>query len=174
MRTQNILLCLALMVVASVSTTAQNGEVLTRDQADGWYLPVHGEVTIDGLKAEGVTVKVFKENADLGTFTSNKAGKFDVELDLDAVYTLLICKPGYENKMIFVDAHLPEGLVTYPAYECFVNLVPEGSTTAADPLYLDFPSAIVRYDADLGGYYHSEAYLEHINNKLHSIAKAEF
>lgn len=183
MKTTHLLLGLALAAVARSSATAQNegGKkkngtdlVESRDQADGWYLPVHGEVTIDGKKAEGVTIKIFKENADLGTFTTNKAGKFDVELDLDAVYTLLIQMEGFQNKMILVDAHLPENLVKYPAYECFVNLEQAGNTSAADPFYLDFPSAVVRYNAELGGYYHSEAYLEHINNKLHSIAKAEF
>jgi hypothetical protein len=147
--------------------------VENRQQAEGWYLPVKGEVTIEGKKASGVSVKVFKENSQLGEFPVKK-GRFDIELDLDAVYTLYITKEGFQSKMITVDANLPKETVKYPAYECFVKLEPEGRTTAADPFYLDFPSAIVRYNADLGGYYHSEAYLDHINNKLHSIAKAEF
>jgi hypothetical protein len=119
-------------------------------------------------------VKVFKENKDMGAFTTSKSGKFDLELDLDGVYTLYIIKPGYQGKMIMVDTHLPENMVKYPAYDCFINLEPENQTSASDPFYLDFPSAIVRYNAELGGYYHSEAYLEHINNKLHSVAQVKF
>lgn len=168
-------------ICGALQSSAQSGKgqkskslVDKRDQAEGWYLPVHGEVTHEGKKAEAVTVKVFKENEELGTFTTPKTGKFDLELDLDGVFTLYITKPGFQNKMITVDTHLPENLVKYPAYECFVDLEPEGRTSAADPFYLDFPSAIVRYNTELGGYYHSEAYLDHINNKLHSVAQANF
>lgn len=173
-----------LPLVWGMNAFAQGGErkdgkkgspIESRDQADGWYLPVRGEVTVHGEKGvEGVTVQVFKENADLGTFPTSKTGRFDLELDLDAVYTLHITKPGFQPKTIVVDANLPKEQVAYPAYQCYVKLEPEGMTSASDPFYLDFPSAIVRYNAEVGGFYHSEAYLEHINNKLHSIAKAEF
>lgn len=148
--------------------------VASREQAEGWYLPVHGEVTTDGKKATEVNIKVFKENDELGTFPINKHGAFDLELDLDFVYTLSIEKDGYQTKLIHLDANLPKGLVKYPAYECFVNLEPTDKTASADPFYLDFPSAVVRYNEELGGYYHSEAYLQDINNKLHSVAQARF
>ncbi len=148
--------------------------VESREQAEGWYLPVHGEVTRDGKKAQDVTVKVFKENEELGTFPADKSGEFDLELDLDFVFTLLIESPGCQLKIINVDTHLPKDLVKYPAYECFVNMEAADKTSAADPFYLDFPSAIVRYNEELGGYYHSEAYLQHIHNKLYAVSEARF
>lgn len=148
--------------------------VESREQAEGWYLPVHGEVTMEDRKAQAATVKVYKENEELGTFPVNKGGEFDLELDLDFVFNLLIESPGYQSKIIYVDTHLPKELVKYPAYECFVNMEPAGKTSAADPFYLDFPSAVVRYNEDLGGYYHSEAYLQHIHNKLYAVSEARF
>jgi len=182
MRTLSLLLTAVLLILSTESRSQggtsdprkKKGIIEKRDQAEGWYLPVHGEVTHEQKKAEGVEVKVFKENKDMGAFTTSKSGKFDLELDLDGVYTLYIIKPGYQGKMIMVDTHLPENMVKYPAYDCFINLEPENQTSASDPFYLDFPSAIVRYNAELGGYYHSEAYLEHINNKLHSVAQVKF
>lgn len=169
-----VLLGAACFAQDAPKTSKQKNLVEKREQAEGWYLPVRGVVTTAGEKAAGVTVQVFKENQDMGAFTSNKHGKFDLELDLDFVFTLLIQKPGFQNKMINVDTHLPKDMVQYPAYECFVNLEPVDKTTAADPFYLDFPSAIIRYNEDLGGYYHSETYLQHITNKLQSVAQATF
>ena len=169
-------LCLALPAAAqeqNAQKKKKKGVIESREQADGWYLPVKGEVTIDGKKANGVSVKVFKENAELGSFPVKK-GRFSVELDLDAVYTLYIGKEGYQNKMIVVDANLPRETVQYPAYQCYVKLETEGQALPGDPFFTDFPTAIIRYNKELGGYYHSEAYLEDINNKLHSIAKAGF
>ncbi|MCB0780919.1 MAG: hypothetical protein KDC03_15590, partial [Flavobacteriales bacterium] len=33
-----------------------------REQAEGWYLPVHGQAFIDGKKTDGYLVRLYEEN----------------------------------------------------------------------------------------------------------------
>ena len=75
--------------------------------------------------------------------------------------------------MLHIDTNIPKDLVKYPSYECTVSLQQNASPNV-DPFYTDFPSAIVRYNAELGGFYHSEHYLTHIQTKLAGFANASF
>ncbi len=152
---------------------AQRTLVDSRDQAEGWYLPVHGEVTIEGKAATDFKVLLYKNNEALGEAPAPKKGRFELELDIDQVYTLRILKDGYQEKMLTIDTSLPKELTKYPDYVCFVNLQPV-LAAGVDPFYTDFPSAIVRYDETQGGFYHSEHYLSHIQTRLAGIASATF
>lgn len=144
-----------------------------RDQAEGWYLPVHGHVTVDGEKAHGFDIILYKDNAEVGRMPVDKGGRFELELDIDQFYTVRILKPGYQEKMLYFDTKLPSDLVSYPDYECYVNLQAP-NTQGVDPFYTDFPSAIVRWDEAQGGFYHNEHYLSHIQTRLAGIASATF
>ena len=165
---------LAVLSLAS-SVLAQGKIVDRRDQAEGWYLPVHGTVLADGKKAQEVTVRLYKDNEVVGDLPVDKNGTFVAELDIDQSYTLLIMKPGYQNEMLLMDTTLPEGLVEYPAYECTVNLDPLVKYAGKDEgFYLDFPAAVVSYSAEMGGFYHNEHYTDHIKGKLAGYAQASF
>lgn len=158
---------------ADTLAQAQKGKLVDRrDQAEGWYLPVHGHVTVDGKKADGFDLVLYKDNKELGKLQS-KNGRFELELDIDQFYTVRIIRPGAQEKMLYFDTKLPPDLVNYPDYECFVNLLPPNAQ-GVDPFYTDFPSAIVRYDEAQGGFYHSEHYLTHIQTRLAGIAHATF
>lgn len=168
---KNSLLFIAL--VASTQTFAQSNIVQSRDQAQGWYLPVFGQIFENGEKCEGATVKVYIDNEELGSFPTTKKGAFRLELDLNNFYTIEVTKPGSLAKRISVDTHMAESIVNYPAYDCFVNLTAEDAVVGADMDYFDFPAAIVRYDGEQGGFYHSEHYLAHITDKVeNAIAQA--
>lgn len=152
---------------------AQSKLVDRRDQAQGWYLPVHGQVLIDGEKSNGYVLFLYKDNTELGKLQSDKRGRFELELDIDASYMVRIVKEGYQEKIVAIETKLPEGLVRYPDYECTVSLQKTASKNI-DPFYTDFPSAIIRYNEELGGFYHSEHYLTHIQTKLAGFAQATF
>lgn len=160
-------------ILMSTSILAQGKLVDRRDQAEGWYLPVHGQVLIDGAKADNYQILLYKDNVELGKLQSDKRGRFELELDIDASYNLRVIKDGYQEKVIAIETKLPEDLVKYPDYECTVSLQKTASTNV-DPFYTDFPSAIIRYNEELGGFYHSEHYLTHIQTKLAGFAQASF
>lgn len=173
------LTCLLIATAMSTSVAAQakgrsKGKLVdSREQAEGWYLPVHGSVTIDGKKADGFDMVLYKDNVELGQLKGDKNGRFELELDIDQFYTLRIIKAGYQEKMLYFDTKLPPDLVKYPDYECYVNLQ-RPNAQGVDPFFTDFPSAIVRWDETQQGFYHSEHYLGHIQTRLAGIASATF
>jgi len=164
------------MLLSATSASAQakkKGKLVDRrDQAEGWYLPVHGHVMIDGKKADAFDMVLYKDNVELGKL-QGKNGRFELELDIDQFYTLRIIKAGRQEKMLYFDTKLPADLIRYPDYECYVNLQAL-QATGTDPFYTDFPSAIVKWDENQGGFYHSEHYLSHIQTRLAGIASATF
>lgn len=162
---------LLLILLNAGSLAAQGKLVDRRDQAHGWYVPVHGQVLVDGQRAKGYTLFLYKDNAQLGQLESDKRGRFELELDLDGTYNVIIKKAGFVDKLITMDTKLPKDLVSYPDYECTVSLY-QTTSPNVDPFYADFPSAIIRYNMEHGGFYHSEAYLAHIQTKLSGYANA--
>jgi hypothetical protein len=166
----------ALLLASMVSATFVFGQgklVDQRDQAEGWYVPVHGHVMSEGKKVDGVEVMLYKDNVALGKVPVSKKGTFELQLDIDQMFTVMISKPGFQNKMIYVDTSLPKDLVEYPDYECFVTLAPPNAQNI-ETFYTDFPSAIIRWNPEMGGFYHSEQYLTHIQTRLSGIASATF
>lgn len=160
-----------LLIILSSSLMAQNkgknkNAVHVRSQAEGWYLPVKGNVTEGGAKAKEFTIHVFQENKDLGEIKASGRGAFALELDIDNFYSIQISKQGYQDKLVYFDTHMPEHQVAYPAYICNVNLEAADKFKHSDPFYLDFPSAIVRWNEELKGFYHSENYLSDIQVKM--------
>lgn len=172
-RTSLSLLVGSLAFISASTAWAQRTLVDSRDQAEGWYLPVHGEVSVEGKPVEEYKVILYKNNESLGEVPIGKKGQFELELDIDQLYTVRVVKEGFQEKIMNIDTTLPEGLTKYPAYDCFINLQATNAQ-GVDPFYTDFPSAIVRYDAEMKGFYHSEHYLTHIQTRLAGIASATF
>ncbi|MBK9177403.1 MAG: hypothetical protein IPM46_13930 [Flavobacteriales bacterium] len=178
-RAPHVLLAAIAMIGLSTVALAQGksknrGKLVDqRDQAEGWYLPVHGHVMADGDKAGEVDMVLYKDNVELGKLKSDKSGRFELELDIDQFYTVRLIKEGYQEKMLYIDTSLPKDLVKYPDYECYVNLQ-KPNAQGVDPFYTDFPSAIVKWEEAQGGFYHSEHYLSHIQTRLAGIASATF
>jgi hypothetical protein len=166
-------LMLLLSMLASTLVLGQRTLVDQRDQAQGWYLPVHGQVLVDGKEAGGTELILYKDNKEVARTTTDKKGRFQIQLDIDNQFTLRIEKEGFEPKMMHVDATLPPELVTYPDYELYANMLPLNAKNI-DPFYSDFPSAIIRWNEEMQGFYHSEHYLTHIQTKLAGYASATF
>lgn len=152
-------------LLVTISTMGQSKLVDRRDQAQGWYVPVHGRALVDGKSTDGYVVHLFKDNEEMGEIASDKKGRFELELDLDQSYTIEFVKEGFAKKYIYLDTSIPKDLVQYPAYECTVGFEKQAAADI-DPFYFDFPSAIIRYDAELGGFNHNEHYYAHIQTKL--------
>ncbi|MDQ3101832.1 MAG: hypothetical protein M3R08_10635 [Bacteroidota bacterium] len=165
------IICIILCLFTVRSAFAQGKLVDRRDQAQGWFIPIHGEILAQGRKLGKMEVIIYRDNIELGRLNTKKNGRFELELDIDQMYTIRVLKNGYQEKLVLVDTSLPKDLVDYPDYYCFIDLLPV-NVQNIDPFYTDFPSAIVRYNTENGGFYHSENYLTHIQTKLAGYAKA--
>lgn len=154
-----------LLLLLACSWVSAQKLVETREQAQGWYVPVIGKVTAEGSKATHLNVQFYKGDRLLDEFTSDN-GKFHLELDLNNTFTLILSKDGYLTKMLQFDTHVPDTLVVYPAYGCFADLESSEKFTHSDPFYLDFPSALISWDGPRQGFYHSMGYLTDIRAKV--------
>ena len=160
------------LVLVSVSM-AQGKLVDRRDQAEGWYLPVQGKVLVNGKQTSDCSITLDRDNENVGEMKCGKKGDFVMELDIDKMYTIRVMKDGFQEKILYVDTKLPENLVEYPDFELTLNLNPYDAAQV-DPFYTDFPSALIRYDEEMKGFYHSEHYLSHIQTKLAGVMSATF
>lgn len=156
---------LLITTAACLPAFAQNKLVDRRDQAEGWYLPVHGKVTALGGNTKDLKITVHRDNTQIGEITTRK-GRFMLELDINHTYSITVMKDGYQSKMVSLDTSLPDQEVTYPAYDCFLNLEPAGKFAHSDPFYLDFPSALVRWIPERAAFSHSNHYLTDIQVKM--------
>lgn len=157
---------IAVMALASSLASAQKKIVDRRDQADGWYLPVQTQVTINGGKAKDFSVTLYKDNEEVVVLPPCKKNAFEMALDLDSYFTIIIRKDGYQEKKVYIDTTMPKEQVKYGPYECFVNLEPADKFAHSDPFYLDFPSAIVHWDDAKKAFVHSDDYLADIQLKV--------
>jgi hypothetical protein len=164
-------LALLSISLASMSVFAQKGgRIERRDQAEGWYLPVMCSITANGGNTNQVHVVLYKDNVQVVELKPGKKSSFELDLDLDGFYTILVQKDGYREKTVYIDSHMPEQQVKYGAYQCFVNMEPLDKFAHSDPFYLDFPSAVVRWSDEKQAFTHSDGYLANIQLKMALLA----
>lgn len=156
---------LAILTLIGIPVICPAQLVNSRDQATGWYVPATVKVTLEGAKAKDLDVIIYKDNKQLQKLKVEK-GRFTLNLDLDNAYTLVIQKAGYRNKSVYMDTHMPKDQVSYAAYQCTINLEAADKFTHADPFFLDFPGAIVRWDKQVQGFQPNAQYLADIQSKM--------
>ncbi len=145
---------------------AQSKIIDRRDQAEGWYLPVICAITANGGKTSDLTVTLYKDNEKVAELKPTNKSAFELQLDINAYYTIHVSKPGYRDKSVFIDASLPADVVKYESYKCFVNLEPMDKFVHSDPFYLDFPSAVVQWSDAQHQFTHNDEYLANIQLKM--------
>jgi hypothetical protein len=136
-----------------------------QEQREEMFLPVLMEVQVDHTRTDHFTVILYKDNQVVTELPPGKDGALMLELDVDASYTVVINKPGFRTKSISFDTRMPAEVNKYKAYPCTIELEREERYAHTDPFYLDFPSALVRWDPAKNCFDHSDAYLADIQTK---------
>ena len=142
------------------------GSIAVAQQQNDRFLPVVVDVLVNGAPGEQFTVTLFKDNEEVTRLLPSKHSAFQFALDLNAYYAIRITKEGFREKLVYVDSHLPVGVKKYDAYQCVVALKTADRFAYSNPFYLDFPSALVRWDDTKQSYDHSDAYLDDIQLKI--------
>lgn len=147
---------------------AQKNRIIDRrDQAEGWYLPVECNVMANGGPASGFAIAMYKDNQLVKEIPAGKkASDIELDLDIDGFYSIRFTKPGFREKLVCIDTHLPESQVKYGKYICHVNLEPLDKFAHSDPFYLDFPGAMVRWNEEKQAFMHNDEYLAEIQSKV--------
>ncbi|HNF32876.1 MAG TPA: hypothetical protein PLU51_10725, partial [Bacteroidia bacterium] len=71
-------------------------------------LELLGNVKQNGKGLEGAEISIMKGNEQVDNILSGNGGKFIINLDLDAVFTLVFSKAGCVTKSIVFDTRVPE------------------------------------------------------------------
>ena len=156
----------ATFLLAGLCTMAQGRDPELTDGKEERDLPITVHVTENGGKASFLRVSIYKDNQLVTEMPPHKRGSFQLGLDLDSYYAIIVRKEGYRDKLININTNLPEGVERYEAYACNINLEPAERFAHSDPFYLDFPGALVRWDSEKEGFDHSNTYLADIQLKV--------
>jgi len=110
-------------------------------------LPIAGRVMEADKKMEGCKVTIYKGNEVLGEQTTDRSGRFGMELGLQEEYAIVFSKDGYLPKRVLVDTrgNLPKDLVDIAPIDMAMSMLPASKYEGADTDELDFPFAIIRY-----------------------------
>jgi hypothetical protein len=162
----------ALLLVGSVM--GQNkGKNKNKDKNTGegphkdLYLPVECLITANGGSTDKITVTVFKDNEQAFELSPEKnKSSFLLDLDLDSYYTVRASKEGYRDKTVYIDTHLPENEMKYKSTSFGLNMEGSDKFAHSDQFYLDFPSAIIRWDEQKKNFAHNDEYLANIQLKM--------
>ncbi|MBV6404537.1 MAG: carboxypeptidase regulatory-like domain-containing protein [Flavobacteriales bacterium] len=115
-------------------------------------LPVMGRVTDGEKKLEGCEVITYRDNERVGTFTTDKSGKFALGLALGRNFSIEFRKAGFVPKRVQIDTHFPEpteGVVFEPLV-MDIGMLAGSKYNGVSTDELDFPFALIRYDARAG------------------------
>ncbi|HOP43453.1 MAG: carboxypeptidase-like regulatory domain-containing protein [Flavobacteriales bacterium] len=140
-------LLVAVLALAIPALQAQEEEMVLTETSV-YFLPVTGRVTDGEKKLSGCLVKVYQGNELVQEEQTDRAGRFDLELDLGPEYTLEFSGEGFLPKRVVVDTRteIPVEKLVYGPLAMDVNLMIGSKYEGVDTDVLDFPFALVRYD----------------------------
>jgi hypothetical protein len=119
---------------------------------------------------DGVEVKLYKENDELEwteiTSVMHHEHSFIFRLEANEYYTIEISKSGFVTRSIAISTAIPEdvSLKQIFRYEFEVELFK--TKKIADDYYLDFPVALISYDAQKDVFDNNYAYTKHIKTMI--------
>lgn len=110
-------------------------------------LPVMGFVTAEGKKSKEATVKIYEGNTLWKDIEADKKGYFEIGLELNKHYTFEFMTEGMLTKRLAINTMVEKKTAKPIPFECYIDLVPLEKFNGADVSTLDFPIAIVQYNA---------------------------
>jgi len=148
-------LALFLLIICSLPLTAQ-------DTLQDNTLEIYGRLTDGENKLPGCQVTVYKDNDQVGDFPTDKGGKFDVALALNAIYSIEFRKEGFAPKRILIDTHMPPARldteVMIAPIGMDISLLDKAKYEGANTDELDFPFAIVKWSKGDGAFVQDQEY----------------
>lgn len=131
-------------------------------------LEIRGYVYEDDKKVEQALVKLYQNNK-IVKMSKTKKSKFQFILFSGKQYMVEINKPGSITERIQISTKERTEFGGKYLYEFRVDLIKASKYKGVDVSNLDFPTAIIGYNADEGEYMHDEAYSKQVRADLRKI-----
>ena len=120
-------------------------------------------------KIENAFIKLYQSNKVVQMTTSKKGGKFQFILFSGLEYMVEVNLPGYITERIQISTKEKTEFNGKYLYEFRVDLMKEADFKGVDISNLDFPTAIIKYDAEEGEYMHDEAYTKFVRGEMKKL-----
>lgn len=128
----------------------------------------------NGKPIDGAEVRLYKENDELEwteiTSVMYHEHSFVFNLEANEYYTIEVSKNGFVSRSVALSTKLPANVSYSPIfhYEFEVTLFKEKK--GVDDYYLDFPVALISYDAKRDVFDNNYIYTNHIKTKIKESA----
>lgn len=129
-------------------------------------LEVKGYIFHNETKIENAIVKLYQENSIAQKIRTKKSGKFQFLLFSNMDYTVEIEMGNYVTERIKISTKAETEFGGKYLYEFRVDLMKASKFKGVDISNLDFPTAMIRYDAQLGEYAHDKTYAEEVKVEM--------
>lgn len=164
-------LTLAAIMLAATLNTAFAGNGQKEEGTKPICLQVLG-IAMDAANKpiDGVEVRLYKENEELEwteiTSVVHHEHSFVFRLETNEYYTIEISKPGFVTRSVGISTMIPDyvSLEEIFRYEFEVQMFKEKK--GADDYYLDFPVALISYDAKKDIFNNNNTYTKHIKSMI--------
>ncbi|MGZ3861758.1 MAG: hypothetical protein ACXVPN_00260 [Bacteroidia bacterium] len=155
---------IAALIIISLLVT---GNASPRKVASHACLTISGKVLNKKASSkEKIKVYLIKGNAVIDSLKVRPNITFSFSLERDQEYSIKIVQNGYANRLICVSTWLPEKLKENNLFEFHFDLLPYKGDNYVNQDALDFPVALVYYEAAKGYFDYNKKYTSYIKKEF--------
>lgn len=129
-------------------------------------LDASGYVLEDDKKVEGAMVQLYQDNLIVDKLSTKKNGRFRFMLFSNSEYMIEISKPDCVKERVYISTKNEGDLADKYYFEFAVDLMKLKDFEGVDVSNLDFPTAVINYDADADEYVHDKLYSKSVRADL--------
>lgn len=129
-------------------------------------LEMSGYVLKDEKKIEGALVKLYQNNTIVNKMLTKSNARFKFLLFSDNEYMIEVSKAGMMDERVYINTKNTGDLDDKYYFEFIIDLIDANKYKNVDASSLDFPTAIIKYDAGEDEYVHDKGYTMQVRNDM--------
>jgi len=144
-----------------ISKTNFTAKTMAKDNSKE-VLEIIGVAKYNGEKIEGLKITIYEDDNVVEEFDFKKKKKLRLYLEKNKYYTVVYHKEGFVPRIIVISTSMPQSNIKELAYEFEfeLNMIPIDHDY--NEYYIDFPVAIIQYNAHENHFTNSKLYNKHI------------
>ena len=135
-------------------------------------LEIRGYIFKNEEKIDNALVKLYQNNKIVQLVNTKKGNKFQFILFSGMMYMVEVEKVGFITEKIQISTKENTEFNGKYLYEFKVDLMNENKFKGVDISNLDFPTALIKYNADEGEYMHDVVYSQFVSAELKKLKEA--
>ncbi|MCD6067937.1 MAG: hypothetical protein K0S33_2763 [Bacteroidetes bacterium] len=173
LQTAKILFTAVIVILFTAAFTNKNNK--PKENMANVCLEITGKIKFDKAADDNIyRVDLIHYNTVIKSIYSKNKSTFRFLLEKNAYYTIRVSKEGYASKMVSICTVINDKKKAdvFCKFHFDTNLMKEVEAMELDKEALDFPVALISYDARKGVFFNSEKYTANIKKQLYSTSTA--